>query len=109
MALEDRTLVCRDCGQEFTFTAGEQAFYMERGLLNDPQRCPVCRAAKRRERGGDQRTLTTVICASCGNQTAVPFVPRLDKPVYCNSCFERIRSEASGAEHGEPGTMPAAS
>ena len=109
MALEDRTLVCRDCGEEFTFTAGEQAFYMERGLLNDPQRCPMCRAAKRRERGGDQRTLTTVICASCGNQTAVPFVPRLDKPVYCNPCFERIRSGASDNEHGEAGTMPAVS
>ena len=98
MALEDRVLVCRECGQEFVFTAGEQAFYLERGLLNDPQRCPSCRAAKRRERGADQRALTTVVCASCGNQTAVPFVPRLDKPVYCNSCFEKVRKEASGRE-----------
>jgi CxxC-x17-CxxC domain-containing protein len=106
VALEDRTLVCRDCGEEFTFTAGEQAFYMERGLLNDPQRCPTCRVAKRRERGSDQRTLTTVVCASCGNQATVPFVPRLDKPVYCNSCFEKMRSAASGSEHREPGTAP---
>ncbi|MBQ9300647.1 MAG: zinc-ribbon domain containing protein, partial [Clostridia bacterium] len=27
---EDKTLVCRDCGQEFVFTAGEQEFYAEK-------------------------------------------------------------------------------
>lgn len=97
MALEDRTLKCRDCGEEFLFSAGEQAFYMERGLLNDPQRCPACRAARRRERGDDQRETATVICASCGSQTTVPFVPRLDKPVYCNACFEKIRATAGSA------------
>ncbi len=98
MALEDRMLTCRDCGEEFVFAAGEQKFYMERGLLNDPQRCPACRAEKRRERGGDKRAMTTVVCASCGTQTAVPFVPRLDKPVYCNSCFEKIRAEAGRSQ-----------
>ena len=72
---------------------GEQTFYMERGLLNDPQRCPMCRAAKRRQKRGEQRSLTTVVCASCGKQTMVPFVPRLDKPVYCNLCFEKMRDE----------------
>ncbi|MBQ2898524.1 MAG: zinc-ribbon domain containing protein, partial [Oscillospiraceae bacterium] len=24
---EDKTLVCKECGKEFTFTAGEQEFY----------------------------------------------------------------------------------
>jgi Probable zinc-ribbon domain len=44
--MSDRTLVCRDCGQSFVFTAGEQAFYSERGY-NEPQRCPACRAARK--------------------------------------------------------------
>ena len=105
MALEDRTLVCRDCSKEFAFTAGEQRFYMERGLLNDPQRCPVCRAAKRRERGDDQRNLTIVVCASCGNQTTVPFVPRLDKPVYCNPCFEKVRAGIESLGRGQSETL----
>ena len=26
---EDETLVCKDCGNEFVFTAGEQRFYAE--------------------------------------------------------------------------------
>lgn len=45
----DRTLTCRDCGQAFTFTAGEQAFYQERGF-SDPQRCPACRQARKAQR-----------------------------------------------------------
>lgn len=47
--MSDRTLTCRDCGQAFTFTAGEQAFYQERGF-SEPQRCPTCRAARKQQR-----------------------------------------------------------
>ena len=28
---EDKTLVCKECGNEFVFTAGEQEFYAEKG------------------------------------------------------------------------------
>ena len=49
---EDRTLTCRDCGQSFTFTAGEQEFYQTRGLTNEPGRCPECRRARKQQRGG---------------------------------------------------------
>lgn len=48
--MSDKTLTCRDCGQAFTFTAGEQAFYQERGF-SEPQRCPACRAARKAQRG----------------------------------------------------------
>ena len=47
--LSDRTIICRDCGQEFTFTAGEQAFYAERGY-SEPQRCSSCRASRKAQR-----------------------------------------------------------
>mgnify|MGYP000833421969 CR=1 FL=1 len=30
---EDKTLVCKDCGKEFVWTAGEQEFYASRCLL----------------------------------------------------------------------------
>ena len=43
---EDKTLVCKECGQEFVFTAGEQEFYAERGVQNEPQRCKACRDAR---------------------------------------------------------------
>ena len=28
--MEDKTLICQDCGCEFTFTVGEQEFYKEK-------------------------------------------------------------------------------
>ena len=48
--MSDKTLTCRDCGQAFTFTEGEQAFYQERGF-SEPQRCPACRSARKAQRG----------------------------------------------------------
>lgn len=49
MEYTDKTLVCRDCGKEFTFTAGEQEFYTEKGF-SEPVRCPECRAQRKAER-----------------------------------------------------------
>ena len=45
---EDKTLVCKDCGKEFVFTAGEQEFYAERGFQNEP--AGVLRRARLPER-----------------------------------------------------------
>ena len=36
---EDKTLICKECGKEFVFTAGEQEFYASKGFENEPQRC----------------------------------------------------------------------
>ena len=44
---EDKVLVCKECGQEFVFSAGEQEFYAERGFQNEPQRCKHCRDARK--------------------------------------------------------------
>jgi len=44
---KDKTLVCKDCGQEFTFTASEQEFFAEKGFTNEPQRCKACRNARK--------------------------------------------------------------
>ena len=118
----DRTVVCRDCGQEFTFTAGEQAFYQERGF-SEPQRCPSCRAARKAQRsaGGYEsgggyggggyssgggysrggggyssgpRQMYPAVCSNCGKETEVPFQPSGDKPVYCRECFQARRASS---------------
>jgi CxxC-x17-CxxC domain-containing protein len=46
----DQTLTCLDCGQEFSFTAGEQEFYAQRGFTEAPKRCPSCRAIRKAQR-----------------------------------------------------------
>lgn len=48
--LQDKTLICKDCGAEFVFTVGEQQFYAEKGFENEPQRCPNCRKARKQRR-----------------------------------------------------------
>ena len=90
---EDKTLVCRECGAEFVFTASEQQFYAEKGFQNEPGRCPACRAARRQNKGGarGERQMSDVICDGCGQPTQVPFQPRGDRPVYCRACFEAHR------------------
>src|SRR5438046_9007967 len=47
----DLTLACRDCGQAFTYTSGEQEFFASRGF-SEPTRCPDCRAARKAQRDG---------------------------------------------------------
>ena len=47
---EDRSIACVDCGQEFTFTAGEQEFYAQRGFTESPKRCPSCRQIRKAQR-----------------------------------------------------------
>ena len=91
LVFEDKTIQCKDCQEEFIFTAGEQGFYLEKGLLNEPQRCPDCRDQRRQERAAAAREGSKVICADCGQETTVPFVPRLNRPVYCSDCFEKVR------------------
>lgn len=46
----DINLVCKDCGTEFVFTAGEQAFYAEKGFDHNPVRCPSCRKARKQQK-----------------------------------------------------------
>ena len=90
---EDKTLVCRECGNEFVFTASEQQFYADKGFQNEPGRCPACRAARRaaNNQARPERKMYDVICDGCGRPTQVPFQPRGDRPVYCRECFEAQR------------------
>ena len=91
---EDKTLVCKECGKEFTFTAGEQEFYAEKGFENEPMRCKDCRIARKRA-AKPPRELFDTVCAECGAPAKVPFEPREGRPVYCSECFAKMKeSEA---------------
>ena len=81
---EDKTLVCKECGEEFVFTAREQEFYAEKGFENEPQRCKPCRD-KRKNAGRAPREMHEAVCAACGG---------VARPVYCSECFAKMKEEA---------------
>ena len=92
----DKNIVCKDCGQTFTFTANEQEFYAEKGFTNEPQRCKACRDARKNDRNGrgrdnGPRPMYDAVCSECGRPCQVPFQPRDDRPVLCSDCFKNSR------------------
>lgn len=89
---EDKTLRCKDCGEDFVFTAGEQEFYAERGFENEPQRCKACRDSRKASRNANRELFTTV-CAQCGKEAKVPFQPSNDRPVYCSECYAAMKQD----------------
>lgn len=93
MDFQDKVLVCRDCGKEFLFSGGEQAFYSEKGFQNQPTRCRNCRVARKGGTGPAEpsapRPLFSAVCSECGKDTQVPFRPTPGKPVYCRDCFQK--------------------
>ena len=89
-AFQDQTLVCRDCGKQFVWTAGEQEFYKQKGFDNPPSRCPEDRAKKKTEKMSS-RTMTKITCSNCGKEDEVPFVPRKGTGVLCRACFAEQR------------------
>jgi CxxC-x17-CxxC domain-containing protein len=123
----DTTLTCRDCGQAFTFTSGEQDFYASRGF-SEPSRCADCRAARKAQRDGGgggssyssygsssgsygggggyssggrgEREMFSATCSSCGQEAKVPFQPSGDKPVYCSTCFQQRGGGGGGSGRG---------
>lgn len=52
--MEDKKIICKTCGKEFIFTAGEQEFYKARGIENEPKNCKACRDAKKAKFAGNR-------------------------------------------------------
>ena len=105
---QDRPIRCVDCNENFIWTAGEQVFFHDKGLKNEPKRCKPCKQAKNERlaaiaaaqtSGVRQRIEVSVQCAQCGQQTTVPFYPSQGRPVYCRSCF--LAGKAASAESAQ--------
>ena len=114
---EDQYIRCSDCGEEFVFTAGEQAFYREKGLTHAPTRCKNCRENRKAHRSegggggsargprpgpgsGGGRELHAAQCSNCGAETMVPFVPTSGRPVFCRDCYRQQRPDSgTGRQH----------
>ena len=91
---EDKTLVCKECGKEFVFTAGEQEFYAEKGFQNEPQRCRDCRQA-RKNANHPQRELYTAVCAACGKEA-------IEKGAHAGNIIREIAALAGRWDASRP-------
>ena len=106
---DDVSILCVDCGKEFTWTAGEQTFFRDKQLQNPPKRCKECKQAKNERlaaitaaqaSGVKQRIEVSVNCARCDAKTTVPFYPSQGRPVYCRSCFLEMNPSVLDAHRG---------
>jgi CxxC-x17-CxxC domain-containing protein len=94
--LIDKQLPCRDCRGSFTFSVAEQEFFKQKGLANEPKRCPNCRLLLRSQKPGSKVQQTAEVpCSGCARPTRVPFLPNGHKPVLCNSCFYAQKDDES--------------
>jgi len=93
----DKSIICVDCSEPFTWSAGEQEFFRDKGLTHEPKRCKPCKQAKTdrmaainsaQPAGDNQRIEHHVVCAQCSTPTTVPFVPVQGRPVFCRRCFQ---------------------
>lgn len=84
--LEDKQLICVDCGNKFIWTAGEQKFFIEKGLQNLPKRCKICTAANRNKLR-EKRPMWWVKCRVCHKKNEVPFEPTTED-ILCEDCYK---------------------
>ncbi len=83
---EDKVLKCKECGKEFTWTAGEQDFFAQKGFKNRPTRCKDCRKNNRQKVEAEYFKIT---CSSCGQIGEAMFKPsNPDAEIFCRNCFE---------------------
>ena len=104
---QDKIITCEDCSEEFVYTTGEQLFFADKGLKNDPKRCKACKNKKNERIAANMATFgqafprerveVVVRCALCAVETTVPFRPTQGRPVYCRDCFLRMRASSSHA------------
>lgn len=98
----DKAIICIGCAHEFTWTAGEQAFFRDKKLENPPKRCKPCKKMKNDRlsaietaqiTGKRMRIEVSAECARCSAVTRVPFYPSQGRPVYCRTCYLEVSSQ----------------
>lgn len=87
IAYQDQTIICRDCGKSFIFTARDQEFFALKGFTNAPTRCRECRLKKKAQADPANRVVYKISCKSCGKVGEMAVEPRKPDDVLCADCF----------------------
>lgn len=86
MDVQNKTLVCKDCKEDFIWTVGEQNFYSSKGLKNKPTRCKECRKKNRQKVETDYFKVYCFTCGQIGETLTQPSDSKAK--VYCQNCFK---------------------
>ena len=89
--MEDKIIQCKECGDDFVFSAGEQQFFQTKGF-SAPQRCKNCRQKGRQtvEKNDRDVKYTQVTCKSCHKTEKIPFEILGDpNELLCQECWEK--------------------
>lgn len=84
--MQDITLTCQTCKEEFEWSASEQEFYKKNGLMQ-PKRCINCRHNKRAKYNEVKQSFLDK-CSKCGTNIEVKFQPIPGKPLYCHKHYQ---------------------
>jgi len=86
--LKDVTLICKECGDGFNFSAKEQAFYLKQGFQHVPTRCMKCRKDMREKRDKGKE-FYPIKCKITGKVGRIPIEPDDPNDVYSEEVFEQ--------------------
>jgi len=112
VAFEDKTIVCRDCGQEFVHTAEDQERYASRGFTNEPKSCRACREKRKNGSGPDDSTQgKKLVCEDCGRDFLFSLKDQAyyadrgwaNEPKRCRQCREKHKEQARAARASKRG------
>jgi len=92
----DKEIICKDCGSSFVWSASEQEFFAQKGLVNTPGRCPICR--KKTDIKHEYQTLNDIKCKECGKTAQSPIKPDDPSEVLCQECFDAMTGQTKEAD-----------
>ncbi len=81
-----RPIFCSNCFREQNNDGGSNSDFRRPGGDRD-------RGDSRRG-GTPERQMHDAVCANCGKDCQIPFLPRDGRPVYCSDCFEKNGNES---------------
>ena len=97
MDFQDKKLACKDCGNEFVWSAGEQKFYADKGLLNPPGRCQDCRGKAKKTTSQSYQ----ITCKECGKQGDAHFEPSNPNDILCAACWDKHHEDTTGKQEAK--------
>lgn len=84
---QDMDISCKTCQRTFTWKAGEQEHYKNKGFTKKPQKCSSCRDKANKLR---DQNMFYVHCAFCDNDAVFISPPPKDRVAICSQCYNKL-------------------